>query len=93
MAKLITRPDLASILMARGYKGTPTVNPYENRLTAWFFDLDSDGNKIVSQYYAHLNGKQEINSSFASKLIENSKESRSKNLVQLPFDQERGCKL
>lgn len=50
--KLITRPDLAFTLMQRGYKAEVGLNPYKPKLAAWTFDLDDEGEEIVSNYYA-----------------------------------------
>ena len=54
--KMITRPELAGELMRAGYKGDPTVNPYEPKLTAWNFGLDEQGLSIVSAFYKRLKG-------------------------------------
>ena len=54
--KLVTRPELASELMRSGYDGKATVNPYEQKLTAWLFDLDQRGDQIVSDFYHRLKG-------------------------------------
>lgn len=54
--KLITRPELASMLMQRGYTAEIGVNPYKPELTAWTFDLDEKGNQIVKDFYDRLKG-------------------------------------
>lgn len=54
--KLITRPELAGLLMQAGYEGQIMPNPYKPNLSAWTFDLDKDGEKIVNDFYARLKG-------------------------------------
>lgn len=36
--KLITRPSIAAKLMAAGFKGNQTINPWSPDRTAWVFD-------------------------------------------------------
>ena len=36
--KLITRPSIAAKLMAAGFKGNQTINPWSPERTAWVFD-------------------------------------------------------
>lgn len=36
--KLITRPSLAAKLMAAGFKGNQSINPWSPDRTAWVFD-------------------------------------------------------
>lgn len=54
--KLITRPELASMLMQRGYTADIGVNPYKPNLTAWTFVLDEEGDQIVKAFYDRLKG-------------------------------------
>jgi len=54
--KLITRPELASILMQRGYKADIGVNPYNPKLTAWTFVMDEEAEQIVKDFYDRLKG-------------------------------------
>lgn len=54
--KLITRPELASILMQNGYEAIVGVNPYKTNLTAWTFTLDAEGDRIVKEFYDRLKG-------------------------------------
>lgn len=54
--KLITRPELASILMQRGYEAIVGKNPYKPNLTAWTFSLDEAGDQIVKAFYDRLKG-------------------------------------
>ena len=44
---LCTRPKLASKLMAAGYKGRQTVNPWSPERTAWEFDKTPEMMEIV----------------------------------------------
>lgn len=37
--KLITRPSIAAKLMAAGFKGNQTINPWSPDRTAWVFDV------------------------------------------------------
>ena len=51
---LCTRPKLASKLMAAGYVGRQTVNPWSPERTAWEFDKCEALMDIVTHYtYAH----------------------------------------
>ena len=51
---LCTRPKLASKLMAAGYEGRQTVNPWSPERTAWEFDKCDAMMEIVTQYtFAH----------------------------------------
>ena len=52
--KLITRPSIAAKLMAAGFKGNQTINPWSPERTAWEFDKCDAMMEIVTQYtFAH----------------------------------------
>ena len=52
--KLVTRPELASILMQAGYEARIGVNPYKPELSAWTFSLDENGIKIMKDFYDRI---------------------------------------
>lgn len=53
---LVTRPELASILMQKGYDVEIGKNPYKPSLVAWTFSLDEAGENIVKAFYGRLKG-------------------------------------
>lgn len=45
------RPKLASQLLADGFKGAPTVNPYHPERPAWSFPITTSLAFAVAEYY------------------------------------------
>lgn len=52
-----TRPKLATELIKRGHKPSVEPSPWNEKRTAWIFQVDEDLEKTVAEYY-HQIGKR-----------------------------------